>query len=59
MVDSYTNTKVRRNYPLKDLVVDPILDAPPPQSQTPTSPVDAGLSASRIRLEGDLREGKP
>ncbi len=59
VVDSYTNTKVRRNYPLKDLVVDPILDAPPPQSQTPTSPVDAGLSASRIRLEGDLREGKP
>ena len=57
-VDSYANAKVRRSYPQKDLVVDPIIEPPPPQSQTPTSPVDAGLSASRIRLEGNGKEDK-
>ena len=52
VVNSYANAKVRRNYLLKDPVVDSV-EAPEPQAPdagTP-SPVDAGLSASRIRLE--------
>jgi transposase InsO family protein len=59
VVDSYANTKVRRSYSQKDLVVDSIIEPMPPQSQTASSPVDAGLSASRIRLQGDGREGQP
>jgi len=59
VVDSYANTKVRRSYSQKDLVVDSIIEPTLPHSETPTSPVDAGLSASRIRLVGDGREGQP
>lgn len=52
VVDSYANAKVRRSYLLKDLVVESVeAPAPPQQGAATCSPVDAGLSASRIRLE--------
>jgi hypothetical protein len=56
VVDSYANTKVRRSFPQKDIVSD--FEPPLLQSESSTSPVDAGLSASRIRLEGDSKEGQ-
>ncbi len=58
MVDSYANTKVRRSYSQKDLVVDSIVEPTLPHSEAPTSPVGAGLSASRIRLVGEGKEGQ-
>lgn len=58
VVDSYANTKVRRSNLLKDPVVDGIKDLPLPHSETPVSPVDAGLSASRIHLDSGGKEGR-
>jgi hypothetical protein len=49
VVDSYANTRVRRGVLLKDPVTEDIQD-PAPRSPDP-SPLDAGLAASRIRLE--------
>jgi transposase InsO family protein len=51
MVDSYANTRVRRGVLLKDPVTEDIQD-PSPRNHQP-SPLDAGLAASRIRLEPD------
>jgi transposase InsO family protein len=49
VVDSYANTRVRRGRLLKDPVSQ---DAPTGESAAPEpSPLDAGLNASRIRLE--------
>ena len=58
VVDSYANTKVRRSNLLKDPVVDRIQEPPLAQPDVPSSPVDAGLSASRIRLEDRSKEGR-
>lgn len=55
VVDSYANTRVRRGRLLKDPVTDGVQD-PAPSSNEP-SPLDAGLSASRIRLEPDEQPG--
>ncbi len=51
MVDSYANTRVRRGVLLKDPVTQDLQDSAPPNH--PPSPLDAGLAASRIRLEPD------
>jgi transposase InsO family protein len=52
MVDSYANTKVRRSYLLKDPVVEQAQEPrDEAQADAPPSPLDAGLSASRIRLD--------
>lgn len=58
VVDSYANTRVRRGYLLKDPVTQ---DASPPEPADPEpSPLDAGLAASRIRLEPpETPEGQP
>jgi hypothetical protein len=56
MVDSYANTKVRRSNLLKDPVVQQMQEPSCPQPDSPPSPLDAGLSASRIRLEKPGRE---
>ncbi len=49
VVDSYANTRVRRGHLRKDPVTQ---DAPSPESaNSESSPLDAGLAASRIRLE--------
>jgi len=55
LVDSYANTRVRRG----DLLKDPVsTDVQEPAAGSPgTSPLDAGLSASRIRLEPDEDPG--
>jgi putative transposase len=50
-VDSYANTKVRRSNLLKDPVVEQIQEPSCAQPDRPPSPLDAGLSASRIRLD--------
>ncbi len=49
VVDSYANTRVRRGYLLKDPVTQDTL--PPEAADHEPSPLDAGLAASRIRLE--------
>jgi hypothetical protein len=51
VVDSYANTRVRRGVLLKDPVTEDV-PQPAPSSLEP-SPLDAGLAASRIRLEPD------
>jgi putative transposase len=51
VVDSYANTKVRRGYPLKEAVVEDIAEPLQSPALNRCSPVDAGLSASRIRLQ--------
>jgi hypothetical protein len=51
MVDSYANTRVRRGVLLKDPVSENLQG--PTLRNRPPSPLDAGLSASRIRLEPD------
>jgi hypothetical protein len=55
LVDSYANTRVRRG----DLLKDPVsTDVQEPAAAGPaTSPLDAGLAASRIRLEPDEQPG--
>jgi len=58
VVDSYANTRVHRGRLLKDPVTQ---DSPPPEPANPEpSPLDAGLAASRIRLEpGDAPGAHP
>jgi len=58
VVDSYANTRVRRGRLLKDPVIQ---DSPPPEpAKAEPSPLDAGLAASRIRLQpGDAPEALP
>src|SRR4030042_203164 len=55
LVDSYANTRVRRG----DLLKDPVsTDVQEPAAGNPeTSPLDAGLPASRTRLEPDEDPG--
>lgn len=56
VVDSYANTKVHRGYPLKEAVVEGIAKPLLAQPLNRCSPVDAGLSASRIRLHEQRTE---
>ena len=58
MVDSYANTKVRRSNLLKDPVIETTPQILDPDPAPPASPLDAGLSATRIRLEQPDTEGK-
>jgi hypothetical protein len=51
IVDSYANAKVRRGHLLKDPVVDGTHHAASETADSAPSPLDAGLSASHIRLE--------
>jgi transposase InsO family protein len=55
LVDSYANTRVRRGDLLKDPVSTDVQD--PAAAGPESSPLDAGLSASRIRLEPDEDPG--
>lgn len=51
IVDSYANAKVRRNGLFKEPEVEEINDSDSEPSDSKPSPLDAGLSASHIRLE--------
>ena len=51
IVDSYANAKVRRNGLSKEPEVEEITDSDSQPSDSSPSPLDAGLSASHIRLE--------
>jgi len=53
LVDSYANTKVRRGALKQDAVIEETTDSVAPVEGNPSSPspLDAGLSASRIRFE--------
>jgi transposase InsO family protein len=58
IVDSYANTRVRRSNLLKDPVVEGVPEPPPAHTDSPPSPLDAGLSASRIQLDEPESEVK-
>jgi putative transposase len=51
IVDSYANSRVRRSNLLNDPVIEEHPQPGESNSEAPSSPLDAGLSASRIHLE--------
>ncbi|MAE16909.1 MAG: hypothetical protein CL911_05655 [Deltaproteobacteria bacterium] len=59
IVDSYANAKVRRNGLFKQPVVEELNDCPSESTDSPPSPLDAGLSASQIRLQKPESEVQP
>jgi hypothetical protein len=59
IVDSYANAKVRRSGLFKEPEVEQLNDATSESSDSAASALDAGLSASQIRLEepeGEVQE---